>query len=41
VLLSVFISSPTDSQKSAESWLFGAAASTLSALLGLFGGRVL
>ena len=38
--LSVAIAEPTESQSSAETWLFGSATATLSAMLGLFGGKV-
>jgi hypothetical protein len=34
------VADPTASQSSAESWLFGAASSTLSALFGLLAGKV-
>jgi hypothetical protein len=37
---SIGLAHPTASQSSAESWLFGAASSTLSALVGLFAGKV-
>ena len=40
VVFSIALAHPTDSQSTAETWLFGAASSTLSALLGLFGGKV-
>ena len=39
--LSIEIANPTASQSSAENWLFGAAGSTLSALIGLFVGKVI
>lgn len=38
--LSIGIADPTKSQSSAESWLFGASSVTLSAMIGLFGGKV-
>jgi hypothetical protein len=37
---SIGIAEPTASQSSAESWLFGAASSTLSAMFGLLAGKV-
>ena len=38
--MSVGIAEPTESQSTAESWLFGAATSSLTAMIGLFGGKV-
>jgi hypothetical protein len=40
VIVSLVIADPTKSQRSAENWLFGAASSTLSALIGMLAGRV-
>jgi len=40
VVLSFAVKSPTASESSAVSWLFGAASSSLAALLGLFAGKV-
>ena len=38
--ISVFITHPTSGQSAAAKWLFGAASSAFSALLGLLGGKV-
>jgi len=38
--LSIGIAEPTESQSTAESWLFGASSLTLSGMIGLFGGKV-
>lgn len=40
VFFTLMVADPTKSQSTAESWLFGAATSTLSALIGLFAGKV-
>jgi len=40
VILSFAVPNPTMSESSAEAWLFGAASSSLAALLGLFAGKV-
>jgi hypothetical protein len=40
LVMSAGIAHPTESQSSAEAWLFGAASSTLTGMMGLFGGKV-
>jgi uncharacterized protein YpmS len=38
--MTVFIAHPTESQTTAETWLFGAASSAFSALIGMLAGKV-